>query len=80
MKRTGWWNTHRSNAQGLGHEVQILGLEHELLPVRRAIETYKPHIAFNLLEHFHEQVIFDQNVVAYLELMRLPYSGCNPRA
>ena len=63
----------------LGHEVRVLGLHDELLPIRQAIEAWKPHIAFNLLEHFSDRVIFDQHVVSYLELMRLPYTGCNPR-
>ena len=40
---------------------------------------WKPHIAFNLLEAFDDVTIFDQNVVSYLELLKLPYTGCNPR-
>jgi D-alanine-D-alanine ligase len=39
----------------------------------------KPDIAFNLLESFADVATWDQNVVAYLELMRLPYTGCNSR-
>jgi D-alanine-D-alanine ligase len=31
------------------------------------------------MEAFHEVGTFDQNVVSYLELLRLPYTGCNPR-
>ena len=34
---------------------------------------------FNLLEAFAGITTFDQNVVSYLELLRLPYTGCNPR-
>jgi D-alanine-D-alanine ligase len=34
---------------------------------------------FNLLEEFHEQTGYDQNVAGYLELLRMPYTGCNPR-
>ena len=40
---------------------------------------WKPHIAFNLLEGFDDVTIFDQNVVSHLELLKLPYTGCNPR-
>jgi D-alanine-D-alanine ligase len=43
----------------------------------RATDELKPHIAFNLLEAFHEIGTFDQNVVSYLELLRLSYTGCN---
>jgi D-alanine-D-alanine ligase len=63
----------------LQHDVHVLGVKDELGPIRQANEEFKPHIAFNLLEAFHEVGTFDQNVVAYLELIRLPYTGCNPR-
>ena len=43
------------------------------------IDEWKPHIVFNLLEAFDDITIFDQNVVSYLELLQLPYTGCNPR-
>jgi D-alanine-D-alanine ligase len=62
-----------------GHDVQPLGVEEDLPPIRRTIDEWKPHIAFNLLEHFSGVPIFDQNVVSYLELLRVPYTGCNPR-
>ena len=63
----------------LGHEVQALGVKDDLGAIREANDSFKPHIAFNLLEAFHEVGTFDQNVVSYLELLRLPYTGCNPR-
>ena len=63
----------------LGHDVKVLGVKDDLGSIRQANEEFKPHIAFNLLEAFHEIGTFDQNVVSYLELLRLPYTGCNPR-
>jgi D-alanine-D-alanine ligase len=42
-------------------------------------QDWKPHIAFNLLEAFNDVTIFDQNVVSHLELLKLSYTGCNPR-
>lgn len=63
----------------LGHEVRPLGVSTELTPIRRAILDWKPHIAFVLLEEFHGVATYDQHVVGYLELMRQPYTGCNPR-
>ena len=62
-----------------GHEVHPLGVQYELLPIRDAIEQIKPDIVFNLLEEFHGQSLFDQNVVSFLELLRMRYTGCNPR-
>ena len=63
----------------LEHDVHVLGVKDDLAGIRQANEDFKPHIAFNLLEAFHEIGTFDQNVVSYLELLRLPYTGCNPR-
>jgi D-alanine-D-alanine ligase len=51
----------------------------ELKPIRDEIDSWKPDVAFSLLEQFHGEVIYDQNVASYLELMRIPYTGCNPR-
>jgi D-alanine-D-alanine ligase len=63
----------------LRHDVHVLGVKDELAHIRQANDEFKPHIAFNLLEAFHEVGTFDQNVVSYLELLKLPYTGCNPR-
>jgi D-alanine-D-alanine ligase len=63
----------------LKHEVRVLGVADELTPIKQAAEDFKPHIVFNLLEAFHEVGTYDQNVVSYLELLRLSYTGCNPR-
>src|SRR6478752_4006521 len=63
----------------MGHEVQVLGVHDDLGEIRRLVTEWKPHIAFNLLEGFDDIVIFDQNVVSHLELLKLPYTGCNPR-
>jgi D-alanine-D-alanine ligase len=62
-----------------GHEVQPLGVKSDLGVIRKAIEEWKPHIAFNLLEEFDGVAVYDQNVVSYLELLKMPYTGCNPR-
>jgi D-alanine-D-alanine ligase len=61
------------------HDVRVLSLQHELRPIRDAIESWKPNVVFNLLEQFHGEAAYDQNVASYLELVRIPYTGCNPR-
>jgi len=63
----------------LGHEVQVLGVDTDLGPIREAVGTMKPDLVFNLLEDFDDVPVYDQNVVSYLELLRVPYTGCNPR-
>ena len=62
-----------------GHEVLQLGVGDEILPIREGIKEWEPDIAFNLLEAFHGECVYDQHVVSYLELMRQHYTGCNPR-
>lgn len=68
-----------STLKKLGHDVYPLGVRNDLDVINSAIETWKPDIAFNLLEEFDGVAVYDQNVVSYLELLHLPYTGCNPR-
>ena len=63
----------------MGHDVRQLGVEDDLGVVRKSVADWQPHIVFNLLESFHGVGVFDQNVVSFLELLRVPYTGCNPR-
>ena len=63
----------------MSHAVRVLGLQDELGSIRPTAGLFKPHIVFNLMEAFAGVTTFDQNVVSYLELLRLPYTGCNPR-
>jgi D-alanine-D-alanine ligase len=65
--------------RAMGHEVHTLGVHDDLGDIRRAATEWKPHVAFNLLEGFDDIAIFDQNVVSHLELLKLAYTGCNPR-
>jgi D-alanine-D-alanine ligase len=63
----------------LGHEARPLGVRDAVFPIRQAIEEWKPDIVFNLLDEFQGEAIYDQHVVAFLELLRVPYTGNNPR-
>jgi len=68
-----------STLRETGHEVRPLGVQDELKAIRDEIENWKPDVVFNLLEQFHGEAVYDQNVASYLELLRVPYTGCNPR-
>jgi D-alanine-D-alanine ligase len=68
-----------SNLKQMGHEVESLGVGSDLGAIRRSIDAFHPQIVFNLLEDFDDVPIYDQNVVSYLELQRVPYTGCNAR-
>jgi D-alanine-D-alanine ligase len=76
------WRTEydvTSSLRKLGHDVRCVGVLDSLTELRTAIADWEPDIVFNLLEEFDGIVTYDQHVVAFLELMRQPYTGCNPR-
>ncbi|HEY7819581.1 MAG TPA: ATP-grasp domain-containing protein, partial [Vicinamibacteria bacterium] len=81
VKEAPWKMEHDvlMSLKGMGHEVSNLGVGSDLGAIRRAIDQFQPHIVFNLLEDFNDVPIYDQNVVSYLELQRVPYTGCNAR-
>ena len=82
LETAAWRTEHdvcRTLRDELEHDIHVLGVKDDLAGIRQANDAFKPHIAFNLMEAFHEVGTFDQNVVAYLELLRLPYTGSNPR-
>lgn len=68
-----------ASLKDMGHEVIPLGVADDLGVIRQALLEFQPQVAFNLLEEFHGVAIYDQHVVAYLELMKQAYTGCNPR-
>lgn len=76
------WRTEYDVArclESLGHRVEIVGVADDLEPIRRAVRDSPPDVAFNLIECFDDVAHFDQNVVAYLELQKIRYTGCNAR-
>ncbi len=76
------WQTEFDVVTGiedLGHAVEPCGVATDLATIGKAIRRFKPHVTFNLLEEFHGEAVYDQHVVAYLELLRKRYTGCNPR-
>lgn len=65
--------------RALGHQARVLEVREELGPIRQALFEWKPHVVFNLIEAFFGLRELDQHVASYLELLRVPYTGCNPR-
>lgn len=69
----------REALTNLGHEVILVGLNDDITPVRKSIEEWKPDIVFNLMEAFAENGALAYYVVSYLDMLGVPYTGCNPR-
>jgi D-alanine-D-alanine ligase len=68
-----------STLRELGHDVRVLGILDRLTELREIVKEWKPHVAFNLLQEFSGIADYDPYVVAYLEMIRQRYTGCNPR-
>jgi D-alanine-D-alanine ligase len=62
-----------------GHDVKVVGADDSLDELREVLRDWQPQTVFNLLEEFHGTVSYEQHVVAWLELLCQPYTGCNPR-
>lgn len=62
----------------LGHQVEIHGLSETSL-LRRHIESFSPDICFNLMEEFDGNALMDAHVVSFLELLKVSYTGSNPK-
>jgi D-alanine-D-alanine ligase len=76
------WRTEYDVIQTLranGHEVRALGVLDSITELRTTIADWQPDVVFNLLEEFDGIVSYDQHVIAFLEMLRQPYTGCNPR-
>jgi D-alanine-D-alanine ligase len=63
----------------LGHEVKILGLFDNIQKLIKEINSFNPHFVFNLLEEFNQETQSDYKVLALLDMLRVKYSGCNPK-
>jgi D-alanine-D-alanine ligase len=81
-KRIDEWRTEYdviSTLRAQGHEVRAIGVLDSLSELKETIRGWQPAIVFNLLEEFDGIVSYDQHVIAFLEMLRQPYTGCNPR-
>ena len=63
----------------LGHRPFPLGLGNDLDKINGAVRDLNPHLIFNMMENFKGDRLFESNLVSFLELQELPYTGCNPR-
>jgi D-alanine-D-alanine ligase len=62
----------------LGHQTRVLSDVSEFGDIRMVHKAYEPQVVFNLLEEFRGEGIYVPYVLGYLELHRLPFTGCNP--
>jgi len=60
----------------LGHTTQHLAIFDDLDLVRQKLQTFEPDVIFNLADQFKNNRAFDQNIVSFLEMQGLPFTGC----
>jgi D-alanine-D-alanine ligase len=65
--------------QAMGHDARPFGVTNSLQPMDDFIQSFRPHITFNLLEEFDSNTLYDSHVVSYLILRQQKFTGCNPR-
>jgi len=63
----------------LGHEVKIVGVDDSIKPIQETIHDWKPNIAYNMMEAFADIGSLDYYIASYLDMVKMPYTGCNPR-
>lgn len=76
------WKTEYDVAaalEHLGHQVRIAGVADDLAPIRELVASFEPHVIFSLLMEFRDVGAFQVHLASYLELLGVPYTGCNPR-
>lgn len=60
----------------LGHSVNYLAIFDDLDLVRQKLQHFQPDIIFNLADQFKNNRAFDQNIVSFLEMQGIPFTGC----
>jgi D-alanine-D-alanine ligase len=73
------WKAERSvlGALGdLGHETAYLAIFDDLDMLGQKLETFQPDVLFNLADQFKNNRAFDQNIVSFLEMHGVAFTGC----
>src|SRR5256886_1310898 len=60
----------------LGHTAEHLAIFDDVDLLRQKLETFAPDVLLNLVEQFKNNRAFDQNIVSFLEMQGLPFTGC----
>jgi len=62
--------------QQLGHTAEHLAIFDDTDLIRQKFQSFQPDIIFNLADQFKNNRAFDQNIVSFLELHDVPFTGC----
>jgi D-alanine-D-alanine ligase len=73
------WKTEANVLEALdqlGHECEHLAIFDDVDLLRQKLQSFAPDIIFNLADQFKNNRAFDQNIVSFLEMQGLPFTGC----
>ncbi|NOS71518.1 MAG: hypothetical protein HOP33_16530 [Verrucomicrobia bacterium] len=60
----------------LGHTVEHLAIFDDLNLLRQKLDSFQPDVLFNLADQFKNNRAFDQNIVSFLEMHGVTFTGC----
>ena len=60
----------------LGHSTEHLAVFDDLNLLAQKLQGFEPDVIFNLADQFKNNRAFDQNIVSFLEMHGLPFTGC----
>jgi D-alanine-D-alanine ligase len=73
--------TDRQIAKALrskGYDTRFFGLFNDIESLIKVIKEYEPHVVFNMVESFNNDRDLHPNVIAFLELMGVKFTGAGP--
>ena len=63
-----------------GHEVHLGAIHEHPREVIDLVERIKPDLVWNCVETFHGHRYYESNIAGILELLKVPYTGCDHRS
>jgi D-alanine-D-alanine ligase len=77
--KTDDWKTEANVLEALGelgHETQYLAIFDDLDLIQQKLQQFEPDVIFNLADQFKNNRAFDQNIVSFLAMRGVAFTGC----
>jgi len=77
--KTEEWKTEANVLKALGelgHKTEHQAIFDDLDLLRQKLKNFEPDVIFNLADQFKNNRAFDQNIVSFLEMHGVPFTGC----
>jgi D-alanine-D-alanine ligase len=62
--------------KALDHTVEHLAIFDDLDALQQKLQRFEPDVIFNLADQFKNNRAFDQNIVSFLAMQGVPFTGC----